>query len=251
MPDHEAPAMQRRSAQFTIQGLMIAVAIVAGLLALPGGWRVAAAALSVPCLAVLAARRLFLGRSHRLAAITFWGLALPVNVLFAALSVLPGMHSFVLLLIWLFVILPTLLAFGTTWAAMSTRREGVPHPSRRWVWSCFIALAVMPGVTAWTTWPFHLTFLTARPALDTLADQIEAGEAVSFPQTVGLFRLVGSRLDSRTGGVALLTDPNPSGPSGFVRHKISYAGPYGCFGPIRGDWWHVSLGGGWCYHEED
>ena len=63
--------------------------------------------------------------------------------------------------------------------------------------------------------------------------------------------LAGSRVDSRTGGVALLIDPDPNGPSGFVRHKVYYAGPYGCFGPIRGDWWHVGLGGGWCYHEED
>jgi hypothetical protein len=50
------------------------------------------------------------------------------------------------------------------------------------------------------------------------------------------------------GGVALLIDPNPGGASGFVRDKGSFTGPYGCFGPIRGDWWHVALGGGWCYH---
>jgi hypothetical protein len=225
--------------------------IVAGVLALPRGLREIAALLSVPCVAVFAARRLLLEGHQRLAAIAFWGLALPVNVLFAALCVIPGMLSFVLLVIWLFIILPTLAAFGTTWAALLTRRGAVPHPSRRWVWICFIALAVIPGVTAWTVWPSHLTFLTARPALDRLADQLEAGQAVSFPQTVGIYRLVGSRVGDRTAGVALLIDPNPGGPSGFVRHKIYDAGPYGCFDTIRGDWWHVGLGGGWCYHEED
>ena len=243
--------MHVRSAQFTIRSLMIAVVIVAGLLALPGGWREVAAALSVPGLAIFAARRLFLGGHHRFAAIAFWGLALPVNILFAAFSVHPGLHSMVLLLIWLFIILPTLAGFGTTWAALSKGREVVPHPWRRWAWIWVIAMAVMPGVTAGSDWPFRLKFLTARPALDRLADQLEAGQAVSFPQDAGPFRLAGSRVDSRTGGVALLIDPNPGGPSGFVRHKVYYSGPYGCFGPIRGDWWHVGLGGGWCYHEED
>ncbi len=84
-----------------------------------------------------------------------------------------------------------------------------------------------------------------------MADQVAAAQAISCPQSVSPFRLASSRFDSETGGVAVLIDPDPNGPSGFVRHTVFLTGPYGCFDPIRGDWWHVGLGGGWCYHEED
>jgi hypothetical protein len=230
---------------------MIAVAILAGVLALPGGLREVAFLLSIPCLSLIAAWRLLLGGHRRLAAIAFWGLAIPINVLFAFACAFPGMLSGGLLLIWLFVILPTLAAFGATWAELTTRRPGVPHYSCRLAWTWVIGLAVMPGVTAWTVWPFRLRFLTARSALEHVADQVAAGQAVSFPQSVGPFGLAGSRFNSETGGVALLIDPDTNGPTGFVRHKVFRAGPFGCFDPIRGDWWHVGLGGGWCYHEED
>jgi hypothetical protein len=243
--------MHLRNAQFTIRGLMIAVVIVASLLALPGGWREVAAVLSLPCLALFVAWRLLRGGYRRLAAVAFWGPAIPVNVLFAALCASAGMHSAALFMIWLFVILPTLAAFGATWAVLATRRGAISRPARRWAWMWVIALAVMPGVTSGTVWPFRLRFLTARSALERVADQVQAGQVFSFPQDAGPFRLAASRVDPRTGGVALLIDPNPGGPSGFVRHKGSFTGPYDCYGPIRGDWWHVGLGGGWCYHEED
>jgi hypothetical protein len=79
-------------------------------------------------------------------------------------------------------------------------------------------LAVMPGVTSGTVWPFRLRFLTARSALVRVADQVQAGQVVSVPLDAGPFRLAASRVDPRTGGVALLIDSNPGGPSGFVRH---------------------------------
>jgi hypothetical protein len=235
--------MRVHRAQYTIRSLMIAVVVVAGLLALPGGLREIAAVLSLPCLALFAARRLLVGGHRRLAAIGFFSLAIPVNVLFAVVCASPGILSWGLFFIWLLVIMPALAGFGATWAVLATRREG-PYHSRQSAWMWVIALAVLPGVTAWSVWPFYVKFLTAKPALERLADQIAAGQAVSFPQSAGPFRLAASRVDSQSGGIALLTDPNPGGPSGFVRHK-------GCFSPIRGDWWHVALGGGWCYHEED
>jgi hypothetical protein len=230
---------------------MIVVAIVAGLLALPHELREFAAALSLPLLALPAARRLLDGGHRVLAAIVFWGLAIPVNVLFAALCASPGLLSFGLFILWLFVIMPTLGGFGATWAVLEARRVGDPHPLCRSAWTWVILLALMPGVTAWTDWPFRLRFLAAKSALDRVADRIEAGQAVAFPRDAGSFWLAASRLDSQSGGVALLIDPDPGGPSGFVRFKASVRGPYGCFRPIRGDWWHLGLGGGWCYHEED
>jgi hypothetical protein len=238
-------------AQFTIRSLMIAVVIVAGLLALPSGLREVAGVVSLPCLALFMAWRLLKGGHRRLAAICFWSLALPVNVLFAALCASPGILSVGLFFVWSFAVMPTLAGFGATWAVLEARRGRGPTLSRRLAWMCVIALAVMPGVTASTVWPFRLQFLAARFTLERVADQIEAGQTVSFPLSAGPFQLVGSRVDPQTGGVALLTDLNPNGPSGFVRHKSSLTGPYDCFRPIRGDWWHVVLGGGWCYHEED
>jgi hypothetical protein len=237
--------------RFTIRSVMIVVAILAGVLALPPGPREVAAVLSVPCLAFFGAWRLWVGGHRRLAAIVFWSLAIAANIVFAAFCASPGMVSVALLVLWLFVVMPSLVAFGATWAELTTGRGGVSDPSRRLAWRWVIALAVMPGMTAWTVWPFRLRFLTVRSALERIADQVEAGQAVSFPQDVGPFRLAGSRVGSRTGGVALLIDPNPNGPSGFVRHKDSLIGPYDCYDPIRGDVWHVGLGGGWCYHEED
>jgi hypothetical protein len=243
--------MHLRVAQFTIRSLMIAVVIVAGLLAVPGEWRAVATVLAIPCVALFAAWRLLRGGHLRLAAYAFWGPAIPSNILYAALCASPGLHSVGLFYLWLFVLLPSLAGFGATWTALATRQARVLHRSPRWSWMWVIALAVLPGVTSGTVWPFRLRFLIARPALERVADQVEAGQAVSFPQDAGPFRLAASRVDPRTGGVALLIDPNPGGPSGFVRHKGSFAGPYGCYGPIRGDWWHAGLGGGWCYHEED
>jgi hypothetical protein len=230
---------------------MIMVAIATGLLALPDGLREVAAVLSLPCLALFTAWRLLLGGHRRLAAIGFWSLAILANVLFAALCALPGSLSFLLFLVWLFILLPSIAGFGATWAVLVTRGGVAPHPSRQSAWVWVIALAVMPGVTAWTVWPFRLEFLTARSALERFADRIAAGQAISYPQWASPFRLVASRVDSETGGVALLIDPNPGGPSGFVRHKGSHTGPYNCSRPIRGDWWHVGLGDEWCYHEED
>jgi hypothetical protein len=239
--------MHLHRVQFTIQSLMIAVVIGAGLLALPRGLREVTAVLSLPLLAVYLAGRLLDGGHRRLAAIGFWGLAIPVNFLFVAFCASPGMLSVGLFFLWLFVILPTLAAFGATWAVLETRWAGGPHPLCRLAWTWVVALAVMPGVTAWTVWPFRLRFLTARSALERVADQVEAGQAVAFPRNAGPFRLAVSRVDSQSQGVALLIDADPGGPSGFVRHTGSLTGPYSCFRPIRGDWWHLRLGGGWCF----
>jgi hypothetical protein len=131
------------------------------------------------------------------------------------------------------------------------QQMGGSHSWSSSVWKWVIVLSLMPGVTAYTLWPFRLEFLTVRSTLERLADQVAAGQAVSSPRSAGPFQLVASAVDSEAGGVALLIDPNPSGPSGFVRHKNYTKGPYDCFRPIRGDWWHMELGGGWCYHEED
>ncbi len=192
--------MQRRGAQFTIRGLMIAVLIVAGVLALPLRSRWVAVVMLPLCLALFAAWFILVGRRRRLAAIAFWGLAIPVNILFAAACTVPGLLSLVLLYLWFFVVLPTLAGFGAVWAVLATWPGSVPQRSFGWAWIGVIALAVLPGVTSFTIWPFRLSFLAARPALERLADQVEAGQSVSFPRYAGPFRLAGSRVRFTNGG---------------------------------------------------
>ena len=130
------------------------------------------------------------------------------------LSASPGMLSASLFLLWLSVIMPTLAGFGATWAVLATRSRVVAHPSQQLAWIWVIALAVMPGVvTAWTVWPFRLEFLIARPSLERLADQIAAGQAVSFPQNAGPFRLAASRVEfhlSALGLINIAIQPNGS-----------------------------------------
>ncbi len=239
--------------RFTLRSMMAAVAAIAGLLALPTWLQQFVAVVSLPCLAIFSACRLVAKRRRRLAAVCFWTLAILANVLFAVISVYPGMISVLLLLAWCVIFLPTLAGFGVAWAVAATPEAAAQQSPRRGAWAWVVALSVMPGITAWTAWPFHLAFLSARASLEQLADQVEAGQAISFPQSLGPFEIVASRIDARTGGIALLTDPNPSGPSGFVRHKglLIDAYRFNCYAPIRGDWWHVGLGDGWCYHEED
>ena len=101
--------------------------------------------------------------------------------------------------------------FGVVWADLVTRPGAVPQRSNWWAWLGVIALTVLPGLTSFTLWPFQLRFLAARAALERLADQVEAGQSISFPQYAGPFRLVGSKVNTQTWGVALLLDPNPGG----------------------------------------
>lgn len=91
--------MHPQCAQFTIRSLMIAVVFVAGLLAMPCGLRGFAAVLSLPCLALFSAGRLLDGGHRLLAAIGFWSLAIPANLLFVAFCASPGISSIGLLVI--------------------------------------------------------------------------------------------------------------------------------------------------------
>ncbi len=52
-----------------------------------------------------------------------------------------------------------------------------------------VVLTMLPMLTQVTLWPLHVAFLTARPALDILADQVAAGKPVSFPQQAGVYRV--------------------------------------------------------------
>lgn len=239
--------------QCTLRRMMATVAAIACLLALPPWLQLIVVLFSLPCLAVFTVCQLEAKRRRRLAGVSFWTLAVPINVLFAVISAHPGMISVLLLFAWFVLILPTIAGFGVAWAVAATPEAAAQQPPRPGDWAWVVALSVIPGITAWTAWPFHLAFLSTRAGLEQLADRVEAGQAVTFPQSLGPFSIVASKTDARTGGVALLTDSNPSSPSGFVRHKglLVDDDRFDCYGTIRGDSWHMGIGDGWCYHEED
>ncbi len=237
--------------RFTIRGLLIAIGIIAGLLALPDPWRVIAFALSLPCLALLYARWLHAQDLLGISGVCFWTSAILINVSYAVLSISPGLHLHLLFMAWFVLFLPTLAGFGIAWARLTTRRDGDRRYSSSRAWLSVLALTLMPLVTAGTALPFQLRFLLARPALERLADRVAAGQAVTNPQWAGTYWIAGSAVDPASGNVGLMIDTNPSGPSGFVRTRGIRSQPYGCFRPFRGDWYHLNLVGGWCYHEED
>ena len=142
------------------------------------------------------------------------------------------------------------LGFGIAWAILTTRAGVVGQRSPFVAWISLATLMVAPFATVRTLWPLHMAFYFARPKLELLADQIESGQVISFPQWVGPFRLAGSKVDVRTGNVGLVIYPNPNGPTGFVRVSAATANQnHGT--PIRGDIFEVELGPGWWYHEED
>jgi hypothetical protein len=238
--------------RFTIRGLMIAVVVVAGLFAMPGNWRVLSMALASSCLAPLAAWWIHSRRHRRIAAFCFWAPAIAANASYVALCISPtGWLPIFLFGAWMLLILPTTLAFGVSWASLVSRgAEGKRSPA--WFASAaVIVLSFLPSATALTLWPLRLAFPAARPALGRLADQLVAGRPVRFPQRAGPFRIAGARVDFATGDVGLMIDPDPNGPTAFVRGSGTRSGPFGCYRPIRGDVLDIRLGGGWCFHVED
>jgi hypothetical protein len=235
--------------RLTIRSLMIAVVVVAGVLAIPPGYREPAAALTFACVAPLAARWLLSKGGRRLAASCFWALAILANVLFVVLCIVPSAYLPMLLCYgWFFFLLPSLLVFGFTWATLASREVLATQLSRSATWISVAALTALPPFTGLSLWPLHLAFLMAKPALERQADQVAAGQAVTYPTKLGLFWIAGSALDPASGNVGLMIDPDPNGPTAFVRVNSVQ---HGCPVPVRGDVLHVWLGNRWCYHIED
>jgi hypothetical protein len=230
---------------------MIVVVVVAWLFALPVDVLPLVVVLAVTGLSlILACWMVYRGR-RRLATLCFWGVAPLINVLYVFAVLTPEMYLHLFLFVaWLGVGLPVIGGFGAAWAALAAQEKVAPRRSPAAPWFTVIALTLMPLITLITCWPFRLGFLIARPALGRLADQVAAGQAPTFPQWVGPFRIAGARLDSTTGNVGLWIDPNSSGPLGFVR--VAPGAPAESrFDLNRGDDMTLELGGGWWYNEED
>lgn len=242
--------MRLHGIRFTIRSMMIAVLVVASLLALPGGWGVIVMALALPCLATIGSQWLVFRGHRHLATICFWVPAILSNALFAAFCVSPEVYFLgSVLLVWLVFIMPATAVFGVGWIMLATRKGVLSRGVLPAAWLMVIALTVMPLATVWTLWPLRLAFLTVRPALERLADQVATGQAAGFPQWAGPFRVARSAVDPVSGNVGLMIDPNPNGPTGLVRVRPGI--PSNRIGPFGWDDLLVDLGWDWEYREED
>lgn len=229
---------------------MIGIAILAILFAVAGvmGWLVVE--LSVPFFAVIGAQWLVFRRHRRAAAYGFGALAVLINVSYAALCIAPDVYLLIpLFLGWFFLFGPTMGVIGSAWARMATHRDSVPRRSAAAAWLAVIVFTIAPFITTWTLWPLYAAFLSARPALERLADQVAAGQTLSFPQQAGVFRIAGARVDAVSGNVGLMIDPDPGGPTGLVR--VAGGPPPNRLGPFGWDDLLVVLWHGWEYREED
>lgn len=100
----------------------------------------------------------------------------------------------------------------------------------------YIASVGLFILIALTHFPFRATFSLSESALHRLAMSVEAGEPLASPHRVGWFtiREAGKKDD---GSIFLWTDPNPSGPSGFV-YRYTGRG-YNLWSELRlGDDWY-------------
>jgi hypothetical protein len=238
--------------RFTIFRLMVIVALAAvffWLLHEPDGLLFAVAtggfALAFISWALVRGRR-------RSAAICFVASVVVANGLVAPVCIYchgagwPGVFA------GLFGGIPTALGFGTAWAVAATR-SGVDHTGSALV-PCppllvlllTVSTAFTPLIALWTLWPLRVAFLVSNPALDGLADRVAAGRAPAFPVQAGLYRIVGCATDSRTGNIALITDANPGGREGFVRHR-----PGTPHGPFSSLWMSVELNTRWAFEMEE
>jgi len=234
--------------QFTIRTGMIVVAATAVLLVTSSLWLPLPCLLAFPFVAPFGSRWLVSRGYRRAAGKGFWGLAVLINALLAVACTYPDyMFLPALFIASLFIVVPTLAGLGVAWAMLATREGAILRRSSSRAGLSVFAVTVLPLATVTTLWPLRLAFLASRPTLDLLADRVAAGQPVSFPQRAGVFWFVESRIDASTGNVGLVIDPNPGGPTGFVRMGAQQngAGPFGASGL------GVDLGWGWEYRQED
>jgi hypothetical protein len=244
----EAPVTPWFRRRMTIASLMIVVAIVAVMLALPAPVCVSVIALSVPCLSTASARWLVFRRHRRLAALSFWVAALITNVVVALFCIAPNMNSLAFSLVpvaLLVIAAPTIVALGTAWLVMSTRDATNSHSPRTAAAFSVLTLAVLPILTLWTLWPLHLAFRAARPDLELLVNQVAAGMPVRFPRRVGLFNLTAAAVAPGSGHVGLRIHANGAYSTGLVR--LNAGATPKTYGPFLGLNFDVYMGGGWWY----
>jgi hypothetical protein len=246
--------MRRPGPRFTIRSLMIAVAVVAGLLTLffrvPISPILVGGMLVCSCILIEGLRRMFHG-FRRVAALCFGVAGGLANLATAMVCIYKLKLGVAILSIWgWFILLPIILGAGAGWATAATGATVESRRSPFLVWPLVLVLAFAPLSMLLTHWPLRLAFLVSRPAMERLADRVAAGQRITRPELAGLFLVVGSGVDRAKGNVGLIVDADPSGRSGFVR-----LGPdvpeHDTYGPFYNLNFNEHLADRWFYQDED
>ena len=236
--------------QFRISSLMIAVALAAGLLAAALSPITLAIAFGLCYVTLIVILWSMFRGLRRLSALCFGVVAALSTTLDAVLCVhRSSVGGGILMILCCVCAFPFVAAPGIAWASAATRRTARSRRSPFLAWPLVLVLALLPPSTLVGFWPLRLAFLVSRPALERLADRVAAGQRVTGAEWAGVFRVVGSAVDSATGNVGLIIDPNPSGRSGFVRVSVVQSMPAAPSGPfynldlglqLRDRWWYES-----------
>ena len=209
-----------RFRRFTIKRLMIVVAVVAVLLALFQAGTFSTIIflylLALAGMAWLPSRgRARLAIRGLIVSAAWLNLTLPVFFAFE-----PVLHKWMLLFLSSLVCIPIVPGFGLAWVAS---REGWAPRSRAAL--VVISLTAIPVATILTKWPLRLAFYLSSPALNRLADRLEAGGSVGPDEWAGIYRIKGSTTLGYGGGTLLIVDPTRGDLSGFARRPGSAGGP--------------------------
>ncbi len=87
------------------------------------------------------------------------------------------------------------------------------------------ALTALPISAILTQWPHRLAFYLSSPALNRLADRVEAGGKVRPGEWAGVYRIQGTLTLGYGGGTLLIVDPKAGDLSGFARRPGPARGP--------------------------
>ncbi|QEH34632.1 hypothetical protein OJF2_31730 [Aquisphaera giovannonii] len=222
--------------RFTIKRLMLAVAGIGVALGLVQAY---------PFVAIAAFYAVLLAGASWLPArarprIARWGFLAAATWLNASMLVFfayqPVLHNSIYLFASSLIFLPIVPGLGMAWAAGGQGRV-------RWTRAAIVACACGLAFSMIAThWPLRLAFGLSSPALNRLADRVEAGGAIAPGERAGLYRVFGTT--ALTGDTAIIIDPDPGGISAFVRRP----------GPARGssrDWLDDGPGGRWWFLDQD
>jgi hypothetical protein len=243
--------MRQAGPRFNIRSLMLAVAVVAGLLALalsPNGLAIAVGLLYLSLSGVL---WWMFYRYRKLAAMCLGVVSAVTMVWCAAFCVYLLNYGgfFWMIVVWLLAF-PMIVGAGGAWAAAATRRTSKPRRSPFLAWPLVLVLAFAPLSMMLTHWPLRLAFLASRPAMERLANRVALGERISRPEWAGVFRVIGSSLEPGSLNVGLIIDADPAGRSGFVRLGAGVP-ETDTHGPFYNLNFNEPLGRRWFYQNED
>jgi hypothetical protein len=236
--------------RFKIRTLMIAVAAIAVLLLAVRFPPLVVTLFLAACAALAHGLWLAVRRFKRLPATAF-GVAGSMLNLLCFVASMAGSPSIVVILSALPCLIGTavVVGFGAAWCFASARDLKLSRRSLVLRWTVVAVISLAPVTMLFTQWPFRLAFLVSRPALERLADEVGAGAPLTSPRWAGVFVIVGSAVDAKTGNVGLITDPNPSGRTGFERYGA--LGRPGAGGAFYNFWSEMQLDENWRFAEED